>query len=98
MSRTTNPERNTAVDTNDAGIPTGPINREPLDYPTADYPTTADREAILRDTLRAAGVDLGDYDDKIVRWFANSSDWGTFAVMTSWVQRAGQAAKENGTA
>ena len=76
--------------TDTTGIPTGPIDREPLDYPTADYPTTADREAILRGTLRAAGVDLGDYDDKTVRWFADSSDWGTFAVITSWVQRAAQ--------
>lgn len=71
-------------------IPTGPVDREPLDYPTADYPTAADREAILRDTLRAAGVDVGEYDDRIVRWFAESADWGTFAVMTSWVQRAAQ--------
>lgn len=76
--------------TTDSGIPSGPIDKEPLDYPTADYPTTADREAILRETLRAAGVDIGEYDERIVKWFADYSDWGTFAVMTSWVKRAAE--------
>jgi hypothetical protein len=76
--------------TTDSAIPAGPIDREPLNYPTADYPTTADREAILRDTLKAAGVELGAYDERIVKWFADYSDWGTFAVMTSWVKRAAE--------
>lgn len=76
--------------TDTTGLPTGPIDREPLDYPTANYPTAADREAILRDTLQAAGVQVGDYDDRIIRWFADYADWSTFAVMTSWVQRAAQ--------
>ena len=51
------------TDATGSGIPTGPIDREPLDYPTADYPTASDREAILRETFRAAGVELGAYDD-----------------------------------
>jgi len=74
---------------NASGIPTGPIDREPLDYPTDDYPATGAREAILRDNLREAGVDMGEYDDRIVRWLAEFSDWGTFATITSWIQRAG---------
>ena len=81
------------TDATASGIPTGPIDREPLDYPTADYPTASDREAILREVLTAAGVTSGEYDDRIVRWFAEFADWGTFATMTSWVQRAAQTPK-----
>jgi hypothetical protein len=83
------------TDATGSGIPTGPIDREPLDYPTADYPTAADREAILRDTFRAAGVDLGAYDERIAQWLAGTADWSTFAVITSWVQRAGQENRAN---
>jgi hypothetical protein len=83
------------VDINEFGIPTGPIDREPLDYPPpGDYPS-ADRKAdILRDTFSAAGVDLGAYDERIAQWLAQTADWSTFTVITSWVQRAGQASKE----
>ena len=74
------------------GIPAGPIEREPLDYPSpGDYPDTVRKETILRDTLTAAGVDLGAYDERIAHWLAETSDWSTFAVITSWVQRAAQA-------
>lgn len=66
-------------------IPSGPIEAEPL-----DFRPVAEKEAILRATLNAAGVDLGAYDDRIIEWFAQFADWGTFAVITSWVQRAGE--------
>lgn len=69
-------------------LPTGPIEVEPLDYPTPDYPSAAYREQLLTETLAAAGVDLGAYDRRIIEWFAGHSDWSTFAVMASWVQRA----------
>ena len=82
------------TDATASGIPTGPIDREPLDYPTPDYPTSAEREAILRDTLSAAGVELGAYDERIADWFAQFADWGTFATMVSWVQRAAQATRD----
>jgi hypothetical protein len=65
-------------------IPSGPIHTEPITHRPA-----AEREAILRDTLTAAGVELGAYDERILTWFATFADWGTFAVITSWVQRAG---------
>jgi hypothetical protein len=66
-------------------IPTGPIDREPIGFrPTVEI------EAILRDTLDAAGVELGAYDERIVTWFAQFADWSTFAVITSWIQRAGR--------
>lgn len=66
-------------------IPSGPIEREPL-----DFRPVAEKEAILRDTLHMAGVDVGAYDESIIEWFAQFADWGTFAVITSWVQRAGE--------
>lgn len=69
--------------TDPPAIPTGPIHAEPLDYRPG-----SDQEAILRDTLAAAGVQLGAYDERIVRWFAGFADWPTFAVITSWIQRA----------
>lgn len=75
------------------GIPTDPIDREPLDYPTPGvYPSAIEREGILRDAFRAAGIELGTYDDRIARWLAQTSDWSTFAVMVSWVVRAAQRA------
>jgi hypothetical protein len=82
------------VNTN--GIPTGPIEREPLDYPTPEvFPSAVEREGILRDTFREAGVELGAYDERIAKWLAETSDWSTFAVIASWVQRAAQAGKDS---
>ena len=79
------------MQTNESGIPTGPIDREPLDYPAPGvYPGTARKAEILADVFRAAGVELGAYDDRIAHWLADTADWSTFAVITSWVQRAGQ--------
>ena len=78
------------MDANDFGIPTGPVEREPLG---SRHRTREEQEAILRDALLAAGLRLGDYDDRIVTWFAEFADWGTFATITSWIQRAGDARK-----
>lgn len=79
------------------GIPTGPIDREPLDYPAPGvYPDTARKAEILMDVFSAAGVELGTYDDRIATWLAQTADWSTFAVITSWVQRAAQAGKGSG--
>jgi hypothetical protein len=72
-------------------IPGGPIERAPLDYPApGNFPSAAEREAILRQVLANAGVQIGAYDHLIVRWFAEYADWPTFAVITSWIKRAGQ--------
>lgn len=70
-------------------IPNGPIGFEPL-----DHRPSAEQEAILRSVLDAAGVELGAYDERIVQWFAAFADWGTFAVIASWVQRAANTATE----
>lgn len=67
-------------------LPSGPIETEPL-----NYRPRAEQEAILRDTLHAAGVELGAYDERIVRWFAQFADGGTFTVIASWIARAGES-------
>lgn len=74
-----------------SAIPAGPIDREPLDYPTPGvYPDTARKAEILTDLFRTAGVELGKYDDRIAVWLAQTADWSTFAVIASWVKRAAQ--------
>lgn len=73
--------------TDPPALPSGPIETEPI-----DYRPHAEQEVILRDILAAAGVELGAYDERIVEWFAQFADWGTFAVITSWIARA--ASKE----
>jgi hypothetical protein len=78
------------MDRNDFDIPLGPVEQEPMG---SRHRSTQEQEAILRDALLAAGLRLGDYDDRIVRWFADFADWGTFATITSWIQRAGDAGK-----
>lgn len=76
------------------GIPAGPIETEPIDYPTPRvFPTPNEREGILRDIFRTSGVELGAYDDRIARWFSEFSDWSTFAVMASWVSRAAASSR-----
>ncbi|MFF4548622.1 hypothetical protein ACFY1J_31050 [Streptomyces sp. NPDC001406] len=67
------------------GVPAGPVEAAPVGFRPGD-----EQGAILRDILHAAGVELGAYDERIVRWFAEFADWSTFAVMVSWVARAAQ--------
>jgi hypothetical protein len=62
---------------------TEPIDHEPRGYPFL----RKENEALLRDTLAAAGVELGEWDDLILRWLANW-EFGTVAVVASWVTRA----------
>lgn len=77
------------MQTDDTGIPTGPIDREPLDYPPpGDYPDSARKAEILENVFQAAGVEMGAYDQRIADWLAETADWSTFAVIVSWVQRA----------
>ena len=66
-------------------IPAGPIDTEPI-----GFRPSREQEAILRDLLAAAGVELGAYDERIVAWLAGW-DWSTFAVIASWIQRAATA-------
>jgi hypothetical protein len=48
------------------------------------------RAELLRDTLSAAGVDLGEWDQAILRWLAGL-DVQAIAPVIGWVSRAGRA-------
>jgi hypothetical protein len=48
------------------------------------------RADLLRDTLSAAGVDLGEWDRAILRWLAGL-DVQTIAPVIGWVSRVGRA-------
>jgi hypothetical protein len=47
------------------------------------------RLSLLTDTLRAAGVELGEWDRKVARWLAGL-DAQTIAPVIGWVSRAGR--------
>lgn len=66
-------------------IPTGPVNTEPAGFRVAD-----EQAAVLRDTLTAAGIELGEYERNIVDWLSRW-EWATVAIICSWVARAAQA-------
>lgn len=70
-------------------IPTGPIEMAPAGFRPFD-----EQEAILRNELAAAGVELGAYDRLIAHWVAGW-DWSTFAVITSWIGRTARAQPGN---
>jgi cell division protein YceG involved in septum cleavage len=63
-------------------IPAGPIDTEPI-----GFRPSREQEAILRDLLAAAGVELGAYDERIAAWLAGW-EWSTVTVIASWIQRA----------
>jgi hypothetical protein len=64
------------------GIPAGPIEAAPKGNRPHD-----EQDAILRDALLAAGVELGAYDERMVRWLAGW-EWSTVATIASWIKRA----------
>ena len=47
------------------------------------------RLGLLTETLRAAGVDLGQWDRQVARWLAGL-DVSTIAPVVGWVSRAGR--------
>ena len=65
---------------------TKPIDREPRGYPYLGE----ENEALLRDTLATAGVELGEWDDLILRWLTKW-EFGAVAVVASWIVRAHEA-------
>lgn len=80
----------TGNEINAFGVPTGPIDQEPTACYHADG-TFKDNEAqalILLDTLRAAGVELGEYDRRMVNHLAQFFDWQMMGTVASWVLRA----------
>ena len=64
-------------------IPDGPLDRMP-----AGFATGAERDQLLRQTLAEAGVELGAYDEVIVKWMVNTLDWWTLATIASLIRRA----------
>ncbi|WP_406078730.1 hypothetical protein OG337_29000 [[Kitasatospora] papulosa] len=75
--------------TSQFGIPFDPIGKAPTGCRPDD-----EQDAILRDALHAAGVELGAHDDRIVRWVAGW-EWSTVATIASWIQRAGGSGIED---
>ncbi|MET9086129.1 hypothetical protein ABZX77_30360 [Streptomyces sp. NPDC004237] len=63
-------------------IPTGPVQARP-----DGFEETIVQAGVLRDTLAAAGVELGAYEPVIIDWLARW-EWATVAVIASWVARA----------
>lgn len=74
---------------NDRPIPNGPIDTEPR-Y-SGEFPTSEDQRLILRGWLEVSGVEIGDYDKRIINWAAEAWDWSTFATIASWIRRANEA-------
>ncbi|MEU5660936.1 hypothetical protein ABZ802_35765 [Streptomyces sp. NPDC047737] len=67
-------------------VPTGPVTTEPRGFVSGP-----DQHEQLLAVLTEAGVELGEYDHRIVEWLTRSpgQDWGTVATIASWVKRAG---------
>ncbi|MFC4506600.1 MULTISPECIES: hypothetical protein [Streptomyces] len=63
-------------------IPKAPVEDRPSGFHEFD-----EQAAILRDTLVAAGVELGAYERLIIDWLSRW-EWATVAVIASWVARA----------
>ncbi|HLR94558.1 MAG TPA: hypothetical protein VK053_08535 [Jiangellaceae bacterium] len=82
----------TGNEINEFGVPTGPIDHEPTAVYHADgsFKDPESQEAILLDTLLRAGVELGEYDRRMVRHFAYFFDWQMMGTVASWIERAGK--------
>ncbi|WP_432169088.1 hypothetical protein [Streptomyces sp. 1222.5] len=63
-------------------IPAGPVEKPPAGFVVSD-----EQAAVLRDTLTAAGIELGEYEREIVTWLSRW-EWATVATVVSWVARA----------
>lgn len=65
-------------------LPTGPIESDPIDYYHGrDF---ADLSVLLDEAL--AGVELGEYDRRIVEWAKQMWDQPTMVTIASLIQRA----------
>jgi hypothetical protein len=61
--------------------PIAPLDTEPI----GPYTEPQQREEALRDALR--DVDMGTYDERILRWTIRSLDNSTVRVLVSWLER-----------
>lgn len=67
---------------------TDPISDQPLDVAPNGFVPTEKQQAALLAELAQAGVELGEYDKRMVAWVAGW-DWMTVATIASWIRRAG---------
>ncbi|MFE6461556.1 hypothetical protein ACFVP0_29360 [Streptomyces cinereoruber] len=76
-------------------VPTGPVETEPRGFVGA-----VEQHAVLLAELRAAGVEIGEYDRRIIEWLTLSPgyEWSTVATIASWVKRARTTTTESGSA
>lgn len=66
-------------------VPAGPLDTEPPAFVPGP-----EQQRLLLEVLADAGVELGDYDRRIIEWLTLSPgwEWGTVATIASWVKRA----------
>ncbi|MEU9208514.1 hypothetical protein AB0D27_11310 [Streptomyces sp. NPDC048415] len=69
----------------DNGIPTSLVETRPT-----GFVESGEQSAVLRDTLAAARVELGEYERQVIEWLSRW-EWATVAVISSWVARAAAA-------
>jgi hypothetical protein len=67
-----------------------PLHKEP---PGA-FVDRAGKEAVLADALR--GVEMGSYDERIVRWLAGYADDSTLRTIVSLIERVREAGPAGG--
>lgn len=67
-----------------------PISDEPLHTEPRGYVPPEDQRRRLLLELSTAGVELGDYDLRIVDWMSRWT-WSEVATVASWIRRAGGA-------
>ncbi|GAA2466552.1 hypothetical protein [Streptomyces macrosporus] len=69
-----------------------PISDGPLDTRPRGYADESGCLAVLLAELTAAGVELGEYDRRIVDWLA-VWDWPTVATIASLIRRAARSSQ-----
>jgi hypothetical protein len=68
-------------------LPTGPVSEAP-----SGFMPDEGQAILIRNALVQAGVELGEYDERMVKWLAGW-DWSTVATIGSWIGRAADTAK-----
>lgn len=70
------------------GVPTGPIEKEPIEFYGGGAPGSAQLGVALDDALQ--GIELGNYDRRIIDWI-KGWDQGTVVTIASLISRARSA-------
>lgn len=67
--------------------PIDPVPSAPVDKAPRGFRDTEESRAALLAELEAAGVELGEYDRRIVDWLSGW-EWSTVATLAGWLHRA----------